>query len=697
MLFFYDIEIVPNYASFKFISNEKKEFLFEVYKDTNDIPMLVSFLRNPDVTTLVSYRGHEYDDLVLQWILTHYITLKSTTLANKKLKEVNDLIVHEFLSFDFVRKIKKSMYMNPLPFISIDLQKLHKLDDGRVSLKRIMIILKMDNVLEYEPSKVTMEDYHELIHLIGKYNTDKLDLLTNYSPDTFILHYNQLHYFEKLVLDRDVETMRVYNNHDVEALIVLYEKSKEELKLRVGIAKEFNISLNKIISLARSSAGEKLVIKFYAEESGTLPKEFLNLTNISTPFKLEEIVDGRIEFKTTILKDLLVEVKAHVATDTDKFKSSFIFDNTTYNFGGGGLHSKDKPGKFKSTELEDLEDADVSSYYPQIMENLVVAPRHLDAKSFLKMINKVKTKRLTSKNEYKKQLKLGNYVESLFIISEGLKIAINAIFGKLGEIGRWLYDLYAFNSVTINGQLYLLKLIEMLYLEGIHTISANTDGILCIVPKSRNVDYMRICKEWEVMFNFTLEFTKYDTYVRRDVNNYIAILDKNKGELKGNIKTKGIFSEVLELNKGYNHPITSQAIYQYVVNNIPVEKYIREGKDILDYCISINNSTAFHILTSDPYDNNKEVFLQRTNRYFASNKGKILYKRYKVPKVKKLANNKTTVVKEIKVLADSTIEIINKVEDLNPKLYNVNYRYYIREVQSIIGTINNTQQTLNLF
>ncbi len=36
-------------------------------------------------------------------------------------------------------------------------------------------------------------------------------------------------------------------------------------------------------------------------------------------------------------------------------------------------------------------------------------------------------------------------------------------------------------KVTINGQLFLLMLIEKLELAGIHIISANTDGIVSII------------------------------------------------------------------------------------------------------------------------------------------------------------------------------------------------------------------------
>lgn len=52
-------------------------------------------------------------------------------------------------------------------------------------------------------------------------------------------------------------------------------------------------------------------------------------------------------------------------------------------------------------------------------------------------------------------------------------------------------------QVTINGQLFLLMLIEKLELAGIHVISANTDGIVSIIPNDKFELYCNLCHEWE--------------------------------------------------------------------------------------------------------------------------------------------------------------------------------------------------------
>jgi DNA polymerase elongation subunit (family B) len=53
-----------------------------------------------------------------------------------------------------------------------------------------------------------------------------------------------------------------------------------------------------------------------------------------------------------------------------------------------------------------------------------------------------------------------------------LKILVNSVFGKTLFEHHWLYDPLVGLRVTINGQLYMLMLIEKLTLAGFKVISA---------------------------------------------------------------------------------------------------------------------------------------------------------------------------------------------------------------------------------
>jgi DNA polymerase elongation subunit (family B) len=72
-----------------------------------------------------------------------------------------------------------------------------------------------------------------------------------------------------------------------------------------------------------------------------------------------------------------------------------------------------------------------------------------------------------------------------------------------------LYDEKPLLQVTVNGQFYLLMLIERLQKIGVRVISANTDGVTVIVKDSQKERYFEICKEWEKELNFSLEFVEY--------------------------------------------------------------------------------------------------------------------------------------------------------------------------------------------
>ena len=59
-------------------------------------------------------------------------------------------------------------------------------------------------------------------------------------------------------------------------------------------------------------------------------------------------------------------------------------------------------------------------------------------------------------------------------INETFKLSLNGAIGNFIQKYSWLYDPLANMKVTVNNQLLILKWIEMLYLAGFKTISANT-------------------------------------------------------------------------------------------------------------------------------------------------------------------------------------------------------------------------------
>ena len=136
--------------------------------------------------------------------------------------------------------------------------------------------------------------------------------------------------------------------------------------------------------------------------------------------------------------------------------------------------------------------------------------------------------------------------------------------------------------ITINGQLTLMMLYEMI-MEAIPDaipLLQNTDGIETIIPKKYKEKYMEVCKQWEDITNFNLEHDEYKKLILADVNNYIAINLDDKAKCKGRFEFKN-----LALHKNKSKLVIPKAIYEYFVNDMLPEDYLKTNKNILDYCI----------------------------------------------------------------------------------------------------------------
>ena len=138
------------------------------------------------------------------------------------------------------------------------------------------------------------------------------------------------------------------------------------------------------------------------------------------------------------------------------------------------------------------------------------------------------------------------------------------------------------------------------------------------------------------------------------------------------------------LNKGFDKPIVSIALYEFFVNNIPITDTIRNHIDIYDFCISkkIDDkfTNEFHYIKDG-----KHVIdiLQKSVRYYVSTSGGTLLK----------------VVKETG--SQSNYEAGKQVTIFNDYLeradileYELDYAYYINHVQKVINEIINPQLSL---
>ncbi len=468
-----------------------------------------------------------------------------------------------------------------------------------------------------------------------------------------------------------VDTILKYNLNDVLITERLFEHLKDNIKLRFDIAKRFKVN---VYSESDSGIANRLLEKFYSEASGLPLRSFKDLRTPRKFIPFTQVVFDDIVFHTNTLDLLLEEVKNfNYYKDLPFFKKKVKFDGVTYKMGVGGLHSEDTGQCYIATDYLKVIDADIASMYPTTFINHKLTPAHLGSK-FLKNYVSLRDERIEAKHS--KDL----------TTAESLKLVLNSCVGKTLNANHWLYDPLVNLRVTINGQLYLLMLIERLSLAGLQTISANTDGITVLVPTDKLDQYKQICNDWEQDTNYMLEYAYYSKYARRDVNNYIAIKED------GSIKTKGIFTKdwparfgnmTDPLNKGFDKPIVSIALYNYFVEGTPIKDTILNHTDILDFCIAKRIDDKFtneyHTITNGELTKDT---LQKSVRYYVSTTGGSLFKK---DEKGSLFNYE----------AGKTVVIFNDYVDLGDiHNYNLDYAYYIHAVQQVVDEIINPQLSL---
>ena len=130
------------------------------------------------------------------------------------------------------------------------------------------------------------------------------------------------------------------------------------------------------------------------------------------------------------------------------------------------IFEDDEPGVFIADDTFTFLDVDLDSCYPAIILNNEIVPAHLPKDKFLRIYDELRNRRLEAKNNGHTDL------------SNGLKVAINSIFGKCGSPYSWLCDPSVVVRTTLLGQLTALSLIdELSTIEGVWVISGNTDGM----------------------------------------------------------------------------------------------------------------------------------------------------------------------------------------------------------------------------
>ncbi len=394
-----------------------------------------------------------------------------------------------------------------------------------------------------------------------------------------------LPYAEHKTLERhEAIIVRDYCVNDLDNTHLLYTHLLPHIELRLILGKEYGVDM-------RSKSDAQVAETIIGVEMARLGVEGKKPT-ISPGDSFYYEVPEYISFKTEQFKHCLEVVRstpfvignggsAECPKEIEALKPRL--GSSVYKLSVGGLHSSEESVCYFADDDTLIIDRDVASYYPYIILNNRLFPPHL-GEAFLTVYEGIVNRRLKLK-------KLKDPLEA------GLKIAINGIFGKLGNLYSRVYAPNLLLQVCMTGQLCLLMLIEAIELAGIPVVSGNTDGIVIKCSKSRYADLMNIIMIWENLTGFTTEETRYKMIASRDVNNYMAIKYKQDKAPDGSIiwldeidgvKSKGAFSNkgsaqnsVLSKNpEGY---ISSLAVQNFLAEGTPIEQTILNCRDLTKF------------------------------------------------------------------------------------------------------------------
>jgi len=469
-----------------------------------------------------------------------------------------------------------------------------------------------------------------------------------------------IHHETEITTQKQLNIIVDYCINDVAATKEIFIRSKPLIKLRKNLTDQYDINLYS----ASEPRISKELFAYYLSKELKIPKyDLKKLRTFRSVIKIDGLILDYIKFETPEFNNLLNKFKTVELNPNQTkggFKYSVSYRGVKTHFGLGGAHGAAKAGVYESDEDNIIMSSDVTSFYPNLAIMNKISPAHLDKKAFCDLYEWffIERKKIPKSDPM-------NYV---------YKIILNSTYGLSNDKNSFLYDPQFTMFITVNGQLTLMMLYEMI-MEAIPEaipLLQNTDGVETIIPRSKVDLYNEVCKKWEEITNLNLEHDSYKKLILADVNNYIGIDDHGKAKCKGRFEFNN-----LALHKNKSKLIIPKAIYAYFVDGTLPEHTLKHNRNILDYCIGGKSKgnwqqVARSIKDKEGYEEN----LQKINRYYISNKG-----------VKIIKVNKTD-KREIQLESGRWMQtIFNDIKEKEWKDYDINQKYYLDAIEKEIDNI----------
>jgi len=390
-----------------------------------------------------------------------------------------------------------------------------------------------------------------------------------------------------------------YCKKDVDATCMLYQKRKEDyLDAKAMVAEMYGFSAIDGLSKSNSTlSGLVLGAKNVQRDD---ERDYIVPDNIDVNLIPKVVLDFYmlIRDKSIPSEKLFGDGKGKKGM-TQRFWLKTARGACPVTCSWGGIHGGKPCVTIEETEQRAILNYDVASLYPNSMINFGYCSRSMEnPKSFEQLVKR--------RLEYKKA---GQKKEA-----NALKLVVNTVYGAMLNKDNALEDRWAGRSVCISNQLAITMLIVMLAKKcaSIDFININTDGIMFELDRDEIALAESIISEWSDKTKFEMERDDFKKVIQKDVNNYIGIMTNGK------VKTKGSFISSYGGGnfKSNSMSILDNAVVEFLVKDIPIEKTINDCPDIFAFQRIEKTGSTFE--GSYQYVNGERFPIQNVNRIYAT-------------------------------------------------------------------------------
>ena len=460
-----------------------------------------------------------------------------------------------------------------------------------------------------------------------------------------------------------VPVLKRYNRHDVLQTLAFYHHSVESIRFREELTARYqrdfmNHNDTKIgkdyFVMELEAAGVQC---YDYGPQGRQPRQTRRPS-----IALKDAILPWIGFQEPVFQRVLEWLKEQTITETRGVFKDVVarVKGFEFVFGLGGIHGSVENEILESDEDSVIVDLDVTSYYPTLAIANGFYPQHL-GQSFVDIYSHL--------FEQRKSYPKGSPENAM------LKLALNGVYGDSNNVFSVFYDPLFTMRITLNGQLLLCLLAEMVMkIPDLRIIQCNTDGMTVRVPREYKRRLEIACEKWQEQTRLTLEQATYRRMCIRDVNNYLGQYETGK------VKRKGAYEYEMEWHQNHSALVVPKVAEKVLLEGAPIRQTVEHWPDIMDFMLRVKVPRSSSLVIEYRENGTEQQFpLQNTTRYLITKDGGHLFKQMPPLKGKELW-------RQIGVEAGWKVTPCNDVSEARGA--RVDFDYYVQEVEKLVNGLS---------